>query len=122
MIPIIIITIWLALSPFIGWLWGRFVRVGMVELRSSAKSRTLADMIDTSSIERDMVESRHYDVSRHVIQYRWDFGPYFAHNEFYCGSGSESEWAQLARKDAARVLVEMVELQNSSTNKKDENE
>lgn len=30
---IIIIAIWLALSPFIGWLWGRFVRVGMVELQ-----------------------------------------------------------------------------------------
>jgi hypothetical protein len=33
----IIITIWLALSPFIGWLWGRFVRVGMVELQKEDK-------------------------------------------------------------------------------------
>lgn len=38
MIPaIIVLAIWLALSPFIGWLWGRFVRVGMVELQKEDK-------------------------------------------------------------------------------------
>lgn len=27
------IALWLAGSPLVGWLWGRFVRVGMVELQ-----------------------------------------------------------------------------------------
>lgn len=29
----IALALWLALSPLAAWLWGRFVRVGMVELQ-----------------------------------------------------------------------------------------
>jgi hypothetical protein len=29
----IALALWLAASPLVAWLWGRFVRVGMVELQ-----------------------------------------------------------------------------------------
>lgn len=29
----VVITVWVAVSPVIGWLAGRFISVGMVELR-----------------------------------------------------------------------------------------
>lgn len=33
MIALACIALWLALSPLVGWLAGRFIRVGMVELQ-----------------------------------------------------------------------------------------
>ena len=34
MLPLACLALWLALSPLFGWLAGRFIRVGMVELQA----------------------------------------------------------------------------------------
>ena len=43
MIAAIIFVVWLALSPLVAWLAGRFIRVGMVELQPEERPEDVAE-------------------------------------------------------------------------------
>lgn len=58
-------------------------------------------------IKGNMSEHRHYDTTRHIVQYRWDYGDMHACDEFYCGSEIESEWVERKRNEAAHLLAKL---------------
>jgi hypothetical protein len=64
-------------------------------------------MSTVDEIKEKMVEHRHYYVTRDTVQYRWDYGDFHAHDEFYCGSEPESEWVKRKRNEAAHAIFEM---------------
>jgi hypothetical protein len=99
------LLLWLPLSLVVGIAVGRCIRVGTVDTKP--QQRKASEMVDVAAIKRQIVEHREIDVAGNRVLYRWDFGPYSAHLEFYPEFGDEIEWALTARVAAANLISKM---------------
>jgi hypothetical protein len=67
-----------------------------------------ADSMNTDEMLQQMVERKHYVVTRDETQYRWDFGGYHAADTYNRTMGDETKWLEVTRKRAATMLAELV--------------